>query len=899
MSTLRVAAWVRRLALLMAALLAPGAMAQTPVETPRTIRVVLDSNYPPYSFRSDEGKLQGILIDQWQAWEKKTGIKAEIHAMDWADALRRMRAGEFDVIGSIVETDARREYFDFSPGYTTMEVPIFFRKDISGIADLESLKGFPVAVKTGDQHVDILKARGVTTLILFENHAAIVEAAKQRKINVFVFDAPSAHYHLNKAGIEAEFRQSAPVFRDEIRRAVRKGDGALLRTVTDGFAAIEPGELKQIDEKWFGRTINRYGRYLTYAGYVVTVAILIIAGLVGWNRMLRKAILQRTAALEESEHRFRQIAENMHEVFWLATIDLSKTLYISPAYETLWGRSCESLHQDPRSFIAAIHPEDRPRVFDAIERDRERGFDVEYRVVRPDGSTRWISDRRFPIKNGAPHAYRMAGIAEDITERKLTVDAMKQAEDRVRLIIDTIPTMAWSVQPDGAIDFVNQRWMDYTGLSLQEEIENPTRAIHPEDLPGVLETWRGDMAAGQLFEREMRLRQADGEYRWFLIRTAPLRDERGNIVKWFGASFDIEGRKQAEMQSRALIDAIPHQIWSAPADGTVDYCNDRWRSYTGLGLEDVRGYGWHTMVHPEDRDRVIKAWSESVAKGTPYEQEERNRAADGTYRWFLARAVPLRDTDGRIIRWYGTNTDIEDRKRAEEQLEGYTQLLQLLSRRLFEVQEEERRHLARELHDEIGQNLTAAKLNLKIVAPEVPPAIVGRLEDSIQILDHLLVQVRQISLDLRPPLLDELGLVPALRWLADQQAQRAGMRVTFTANVESLAMDPTTRTACFRVAQEAITNAIRHARASTVTVELRATPDRVWLVVHDDGVGFDKGTTQQRAAQGSSVGLLSMNERASLLGGELKVSSTPGRGTEIRAWFPLAPPERDSTPEIG
>src|SRR6267378_2507285 len=127
------------LALLMLALVSPGAVAQTAVETPRTIRVVMDNAYAPYSFQSDDGKLQGILIDQWQAWEKKTGIKAEIHAMNWGEALRRMRAGEFDVIDSIVETAERQDYVDFTAAYATVEASIFFRSDISGIADLASL----------------------------------------------------------------------------------------------------------------------------------------------------------------------------------------------------------------------------------------------------------------------------------------------------------------------------------------------------------------------------------------------------------------------------------------------------------------------------------------------------------------------------------------------------------------------------------------------------------------------------------------------------------------------------------------------------------------------------------------------------------------------------------------
>ncbi|MDB5875784.1 MAG: domain S-box-containing protein, partial [Ramlibacter sp.] len=411
-----------------------GAVANPAAGTPRTIRVVLDNAYAPFSFRTDTGQLQGILIDQWRAWEKQTGIKVEIHAVNWGEAVRRMRAGEFDVIDSIVETVERRDYFDFTPGYAETKTPIFFRNDISGIVDLASLKGYPVAVKAGDQHIDRLMANGVTAIIPFQNNDAIIAAAKRHEIDVFVADAPSALYLLHKAGIESEFRSSAPMFRDELKRAVRKGDADLLRTVTTGFAAIDPAELKRIDERWFGRTLDRYGRYLSFAGYATASALLLIAGLVVWNRALRKMILQRTAALGESELCFRQIAENIHEVFWLTTGDLNKILYVSPAYAAIWGRSCESLYQDSRSFIAAIHPEDRPQVIEAIERDRAHGFDVEYRVVRPDGSIRWIRDRGFPIKDEAAHTYRTAGIAEDITERKLAAETEKQADDHVRLI---------------------------------------------------------------------------------------------------------------------------------------------------------------------------------------------------------------------------------------------------------------------------------------------------------------------------------------------------------------------------------------------------------------------------------------------------------------------------------
>src|SRR5437870_3881634 len=145
-------------------------------------------------------------------------------------------------------------------------------------------------------------------------------------------------------------------------------------------------------------------------------------------------------------------------------------------------------------------------------------------------------------------ATQMARVA---IEAKRADEALRQSEDRLRLVIDTIPTMAWSLLPDGTVDFVNQRWLEYTGLSLEEALANSTRTVHPEDLPRVMEKWRTDMAVGKPCEDEMRLRGAGGEYRWFLVRTVPLRNEQGNIVKWYGTSIDIEDRKRAEEKLRS------------------------------------------------------------------------------------------------------------------------------------------------------------------------------------------------------------------------------------------------------------------------------------------------------------------------------------------------------------
>jgi signal transduction histidine kinase len=217
-----------------------------------------------------------------------------------------------------------------------------------------------------------------------------------------------------------------------------------------------------------------------------------------------------------------------------------------------------------------------------------------------------------------------------------------------------------------------------------------------------------------------------------------------------------------------------------------------------------------------------------------------------------------------------------------------SQKLHFLSHRLVEVQENERRQIARELHDEIGQSLTAAEMNLQ-AALRSPGAdsLERRLEESIHAVELVLEQVHDLSLNLRPSMLDDLGLEPALRWYTHRQAALAGLEAEFRAERLEERLDAIIETECFRVAQEAMTNIVRHAGARTLAVDLRRVDGRLHLRVRDDGVGFDVAALRERAVQGASLGLLSMEERATLAGGGLEFRSAPGRGTEVHAWFPI------------
>ncbi len=252
---------------------------------------------------------------------------------------------------------------------------------------------------------------------------------------------------------------------------------------------------------------------------------------------------------------------------------------------------------------------------------------------------------------------------------------MKNSEDKFRVMVDTIPALVWCNLPDGSNEFLNQRWHDYTGLSEEEAHGWGWRfAFHPDDLENLLDTWKGLLLSGEPGEIEARLRRFDGEYRWFLIRAAPHRDESGKIVNWYGVITDIEDRKRAEeklrqdeRELRRITDAIPQTIVIQSPDGIPLYANQAVLDYTGLTIEDVTTSDFRARIfHPEDLERLREERQAALLRGVPFEIEQRALRKDGQYRWFLIRYNPFPDEQGRLVRWYATGTDIEDRKRAEE-----------------------------------------------------------------------------------------------------------------------------------------------------------------------------------------------------------------------------------------
>jgi PAS domain S-box-containing protein len=355
--------------------------------------------------------------------------------------------------------------------------------------------------------------------------------------------------------------------------------------------------------------------------------------------------------------------------------------------------------------------------------------------------------------------------------------------------------------------------------------------------------------------------------------------ERQQAVKELGHS---------EERFRALVQNSTDVTGITDKNGLILYRSPNLLTTLGYEVVDPLGKSIFDYFCPEDLLRAQSRFAELVAApGHTQRDEYRLRHKDGSCRFIESTSSNYLDDPaiGGIVFNY---RDITKRTRAEGKLKESRQRLQGLSRRLVEVQETERRHLSRELHDEIGQALTVTEMNLQaLLASPGADGLAPRLQQSLEVVERVQEQVHDLSLNLRPSMLDDLGLEPALRWLAHRQAALAGLQAEVRAEPLKQRLDPMIETECFRVAQEALTNVVKHAKARTVTVELSRTDEQLHLWVRDDGVGFDVASVREQAVRGASLGVLSMEERSTLAGGGLQYVTTPGQGTEVHAWFPL------------
>jgi len=485
----------------------------------------------------------------------------------------------------------------------------------------------------------------------------------------------------------------------------------------------------------------------------------------------------------------------------------------------------------------------------------------------------------------------------EITERKHAEDAIRQSEDRIRLIIDTIPTMAWSVQPDGTIDFVNQRWLDYTGLSLGKVVKEPTGIIHPQDLSDVTEKWRANMAAEEPYENEMRLRRADGEYRWFLVRTAPLYDEQGKLIKWYGVAIDIEDSKWAQDELRLAYQRLSYHFENTPL-AVIELDRDLFIKRWSKRAEEI--FGWEAsealgknvydidfpIIYKEDIP-AVDTINEQLIKGVVDRNLSLNRnyTKDGTVIYSEWYNSVLRDEQGNVITILSLVHDVTERKKTEETLNQSYEEIKRMTAHLQNIREEERIVIAREIHDELGQQLTVLKMETKGLTKKLNVTDEGvkyKIAEIIDLLDEMVKSVRRICSELRPSLLYNLGLAAAIEWHLKEFEKRSGIKTVFNELSEDLDIPDSIKNGLFRILQEALTNISRHANATTITVTLEQKDQQLILTIEDNGRGFEKKEIDSK----KTLGILGMKERTQVMGGNYEINSIPGKGTTVMVTVP-------------
>jgi PAS domain S-box-containing protein len=406
--------------LLLILLFLTSACAAHPAFDPRgisSIKVVMDNNYPPFTFLDQNGNPQGILIDQWRLWEQKTGIQVEITTLEWGEALRRMQAGESDVIDTIFYNPERAKLYDFSRPYTDIEVPVYFRNNISGIEDPETLRGFTVAVKTGDNAINFLRQNGIDQLIEYPSYEAIIQAAKNHDVLLFMIDKPPAEYFLAKYDLQNQFNASPPFYTGQFHRAVKKGNTALLSVIEQGFSLISPSEYKYIDRHWYG--VPPISPSLTRALWISSLSIAVfILGLVLWNRSLQTKVKQRTAELN---------------ALFAAMPDAVLVFDQNGRYLDIPTPDSPFLIRPPRQMIGKnLHdllPESTAEIhLQAIRRaiQEKRTVLIEYPLTIA-GEEIWFSAGLAPLDDK-----RVVLVARDLSDRKKKEEILQKSEAELR-----------------------------------------------------------------------------------------------------------------------------------------------------------------------------------------------------------------------------------------------------------------------------------------------------------------------------------------------------------------------------------------------------------------------------------------------------------------------------------
>jgi PAS domain S-box-containing protein len=484
------------------------------------------------------------------------------------------------------------------------------------------------------------------------------------------------------------------------------------------------------------------------------------------------------------------------------------------------------------------------------------------------------------------------------------------AESLFRAVADNAPVLLWMMDAKGSCTFLNRRWLDFTGRTMPEELGwGWLEGVHPDDRDASRSRALEAIRARQPFTMEFRLCRADGQYRWMLGAGSPRFAVDGSLLGYVGSTVDLTERREravsvtdAERRFRGLIEnahdlVYRHRIYPTRV---IEYIGGAVKEITGHSADEFYADAdlAAKAVHVDDVHHVHEALNDPARLQAVVTL--RWIHPDGKVVFAEHRRVAVYDASGTLVAIDGIARDVTERVDAQRRLGESQEQMRRLAARIQSAREEERATLARELHDELGQTLTAIKLDLGRATSamrdaRVKTVVIDRLQSLVGLVEIGIETVKRITTSLRPPALDHLGLPEAIRWEALTFHARTGIRCHVRADKESTGLDAEQQTAMFRIFQEALTNVVRHARASAVSVTLAEGRGVFDLRIRDNGCGI----TDSQVADPRAVGLLGMRERAALVGGTFHIAARRGKGTAITVRVPIAAKRSRHPPSRG
>jgi len=604
----------------------------------------------------------------------------------------------------------------------------------------------------------------------------------------------------------------------------------------------------------------------------------------------------------DSDNQYRRVVELSPDGIFI-TRD-SRIVFVNPAAVRIFGASSpdEVIGRSPFEFFHIdqhVHLRDRVSKLLAgstVPVNEERAVGLDGTVTDVEVACTLFEDS---------HGRGIQSVMRDITERKRTEAALRESEERLSLAFAGAQEGVWDWNLETGQVVYSTRWkrmLGYDDDEIEPNVSAWERLLHPDDHGRARELYEGVARGERTYEAEFRLRHKDGYYVDVLSRGLPLRREPGGpVVRIVGTHFDLSERKRNEAKLRESEERLTLAFEGAQ-EGVYDWdletgavvYSKHWKRMLGYDDDEIEPHvsAFERLIHPDDLERATRV-NTSVSRGDkPYEIEFRLRHKDGHYVQVLSRGYPVRrEPEGPVVRIVGTHFDLTERKEAEEARErerSERSRTELLGRMVF-AQEDERRRIAREMHDQFGEQLTALGLRIRMLKN----AAAGRddLSAQIEALEKVAQQldrdVDHLVWELRPTALDDLGLRAALANYIQDWSLR--VRVPVELHAAGLTTDRLAseiETTLYRIAQEALNNIAKHARASHVEVILERRTDQVSLIVEDDGVGFDAG---EMGGDPRGFGLLGMHERAALVGATVEIESAPGEGTTIFVRMPTTP----------